>query len=48
MLDRCAAAGLPVAVVMGGGYAATEEVAAIHLETVRQAAARPGGTVPNG
>ena len=34
---RCAAVGLPVAVVMGGGYAAVAEVVSIHLETVRGA-----------
>jgi acetoin utilization deacetylase AcuC-like enzyme len=48
VLGRCAAMGLPVAVVMGGGYAAVEAVVAIHLETVRTAAASVGGRAPRG
>ena len=43
VFDRCAALGHPVAVAMGGGYAAVEEVVAIHLETVRAAARMAGG-----
>jgi acetoin utilization deacetylase AcuC-like enzyme len=39
VLGRCADRGVPVATVMGGGYAAVEEVVAIHLETVRTASA---------
>ncbi len=48
VLARCGAKGLPVAVVMGGGYAAVEAVVAIHLETVRAAAASLAGRAPNG
>ena len=40
---RWAAERVPVAVVMGGGYAAVERVVSIHLETVRAAAASSGG-----
>ncbi len=38
LFARCGAAGVPVAVVMGGGYAAVETVVTIHLETIRAAA----------
>ena len=48
VLGRCAALGVPVAVVMGGGYAAEEQVVSIHLETVRAAAASLGGRAPGG
>jgi acetoin utilization deacetylase AcuC-like enzyme len=37
VLGGCAAVGVPVAVVMGGGYASVDDVVAIHLETVRAA-----------
>jgi acetoin utilization deacetylase AcuC-like enzyme len=40
VLDACRAAGVPVAVVMGGGYAPdVDDVVAIHLNTVKAAAA---------
>ncbi len=52
VLGGLEAAGVPVAVVMAGGYAAVEEVVAIHLETVRVAAGvasrRPAGRVAPG
>ena len=39
VFDQCRAAGLPVAVVMGGGYAKNiQDTVAIQLETVRIAA----------
>jgi len=39
VLSYCRASGLPVAVVMGGGYAReVEDVVAIHLQTIRTAA----------
>ncbi len=42
------ARGLPVAVVMGGGYCPQiDKVVAIHLETVRIAAAHRIGPVPD-
>ena len=51
VLGRCAAAGLPTVVVMGGGYSAVEDVVAIHLETVRiasrLAAGASGGPGPS-
>jgi len=40
VLEGCAGQGIPVAVVMGGGYArAIEDVVCIHLATIRAAAA---------
>ncbi|MFQ5351438.1 MAG: histone deacetylase, partial [Thermoanaerobaculia bacterium] len=39
----CTAAGVPVTVVMGGGYATLEAVVSIHLETVRLASESLGG-----
>lgn len=41
VFERCAAAGVAVAVVMGGGYGTRiEDTVAVHYETVRQAAER--------
>jgi len=41
VLEACRAAGVPVAITMAGGYARdTEDTVAIHLETVRTAAAQ--------
>ncbi len=41
VLDLCQAAGLPVAIAMGGGYADNvEDIVDIHLETIRAAAQR--------
>lgn len=45
---RWAAEGVPVTVVMGGGYAAVDRVVAIHLETIRAASASLGGGLPAG
>ncbi|MBI5667562.1 MAG: histone deacetylase [Chloroflexi bacterium] len=46
IFDLCRRWGLPVAVVMAGGYARrVEDVAAIHLQTVRLAAAYANGWV---
>ncbi len=49
VLERCRAAGIPVAVTMGGGYAAdVRDTVDIHFETVRLAAlesALPSGAV---
>lgn len=43
VLAACDRHGLPVAVVMAGGYAErVEEIVAIHLQTLRAALARPG------
>jgi acetoin utilization deacetylase AcuC-like enzyme len=40
VLEQCRAAGVPTAIVMGGGYAPdVEDIAAIHLTTLRIAAA---------
>ncbi|HUU32631.1 MAG TPA: hypothetical protein VMW48_01145, partial [Vicinamibacterales bacterium] len=38
VLTACRAAGVPVVVVMSGGYAAVDDIVAIHLNTVRTAA----------
>jgi acetoin utilization deacetylase AcuC-like enzyme len=39
VFELCRASGLPIAVVMGGGYARdVNDVVEIHLETIRQAA----------
>jgi acetoin utilization deacetylase AcuC-like enzyme len=39
VFESCRAAGLPIAIVMGGGYARqVEDVVAIHLQTIRLAA----------
>ena len=40
VVERCAAAGLPVVVVMGGGYARDiDEIVAIHFESIRRVSA---------
>ena len=49
VLSLCRDAGLPVAIVMGGGYAPdVEEIAAIHLNTIRTAAALRNGETKRG
>ena len=45
VFERCAAAGVPVAVTMAGGYAdPIEDTVDIHFQTVREAANRAGSS----
>jgi acetoin utilization deacetylase AcuC-like enzyme len=47
VFELCRASGLPIAVVMGGGYARdVNDVVEIHLETIRQAAQLNHGAGP--
>ncbi|MEZ5292475.1 MAG: histone deacetylase [Vicinamibacterales bacterium] len=48
VFDRCRLAGIPVAVTMSGGYAPdVEDIVAIHVSTIREAAASAGAWTPD-